>query len=156
MGSIREIRRSFCREFDVKKFLTTLSAVAVLATGFTGTMSGAASADDYRYRRHHGYYDRGYDHHRRNNTGEILGAGAIGLAAGALLGGALASDPYDRRVINEGPIYNEGPVNTYRRVPARSYRGYDHVSACAARYRTYDSRSDTFIGNDGYAHACRL
>jgi hypothetical protein len=31
-----------------------------------------------------------------------------------------------------------------------------HVDRCYARYRTYDHRSDTYIGYDGYPHRCRL
>jgi len=31
-----------------------------------------------------------------------------------------------------------------------------HETACAARYRSYDPASDTFMGNDGYRHECRL
>lgn len=142
----------------MKKFLTALCATAVLATGLIGTSVAPASADGYRsYRGYDRHYDdrRYYRHRRGNNTGEILGAGAIGLAAGALLGGALSSNSYNRGDINEGRVYNQGPVY-YRRAPVRTYRGYDHVSACESRYRTYDARSDTFIGYDGNAHPCRL
>lgn len=31
-----------------------------------------------------------------------------------------------------------------------------HVDRCYARYRTYDHRTDTFIGYDGLEHRCRL
>jgi len=31
-----------------------------------------------------------------------------------------------------------------------------HVDRCYARYRTYDHRSDTYIGYDGYPHRCTL
>ena len=31
-----------------------------------------------------------------------------------------------------------------------------HVDRCYARYRTYDHRSDTYIGFDGFPHCCRL
>ncbi len=57
-------------------------------------------------------------------------------------------------------------------VPARPvYRGprqaryYDdygtntrqaHVDACFDRYRSYDARTDTYIGNDGYRHRCNI
>lgn len=130
----------------MKKFWTSMVAATVLAGGIVASVSGPASADS-RYYRHRGGYDRHYGGHH-DDTGAILGAGAIGLAAGALIGGSLANSNSD--------VINEGPVQYRRSVPVRSYRGYDHVSACAARYRSYDSRSDTFIGNDGYEHACRL
>ena len=32
----------------------------------------------------------------------------------------------------------------------------DHVRACESRYRSYNARSDTFLGYDGFRHACRL
>jgi BA14K-like protein len=31
-----------------------------------------------------------------------------------------------------------------------------HVARCLARYRSYDPRSDTYIGYDGYERRCRL
>lgn len=31
-----------------------------------------------------------------------------------------------------------------------------HVDRCYARYRTYDHRTDTYIGFDGYPHRCKL
>jgi len=34
--------------------------------------------------------------------------------------------------------------------------GTSHVAACDARYRSYDLRTDTFMGYDGYRHRCRL
>jgi hypothetical protein len=42
------------------------------------------------------------------------------------------------------------------------YDGYyggsweSHVDRCYNRYRTYDHRTDTYIGYDGYPHRCRL
>ena len=29
-----------------------------------------------------------------------------------------------------------------------------HVAWCEATYRSYNPATDTFVGNDGYAHAC--
>lgn len=138
----------------MKKLLTSIMAVTVLATGFTGTLAGPAAAqyrDRYYRHRHYDHYDHHGGHGR--NTGAILGAGALGLAAGALLGGA-ASGSYGRRDIYEGRVYNEGPVGYRRVAPVRAYRGYNHYEACAARYRTYDARSDTYVGYDGNAHVC--
>ncbi|MEP9390286.1 BA14K family protein [Mesorhizobium sp. KR9-304] len=31
-----------------------------------------------------------------------------------------------------------------------------HVDRCYARYRTYNHRTDTYIGYDGYEHRCTL
>ena len=36
-----------------------------------------------------------------------------------------------------------------------AYRGGgDHVQWCYDRYRSYDARSNTFMGYDGYRHEC--
>ena len=32
----------------------------------------------------------------------------------------------------------------------------EHIHACMLRYRTYDSRSDSFVGKDGRRHVCRF
>jgi hypothetical protein len=34
------------------------------------------------------------------------------------------------------------------------YGGNDHVQWCLNRYRSYDPRSDTFLGYDGHRHVC--
>lgn len=31
-----------------------------------------------------------------------------------------------------------------------------HVQRCYARYRSYDHRTDSYLGHDGYYHRCRL
>ncbi len=133
-----------------------------------------------------GGYGRGYRSHRyRHGGGDALAAGAIGLGVGALLGSAIASRPYsDDRFYGEGYYGNgyygggyygrpgvvlEGPVvrerRTYRAArayddyrPARRIRssGYSHAEACAARYRTYDVETDTYIARPGVVRRCRL
>ena len=66
----------------------------------------------------------------RNDFRSNDGAAAIfGFAAGALTGA----------IISGGA--NVGSGNT---------------AACAARYRSYDARTNTFLGYDGMRHACRL
>ena len=112
------------------------------------------------------------------------GIGA-GVAAGALIGGALASpyyyggyyggpyyyaspyyaDPdyavdesYYSEPIGGGAYYGSSPY--YRGGYARDYRGAyaragnADVNYCARRYRSYDPRSGTFLGNDGRRHPC--
>lgn len=141
----------------MKTLIAALGAVAMTLTGIAATAT-PASADGY-YRHHGGYYG-GRGRHYRHGGGDALAAGAIGLGVGAIIGGALAApraydDGYYGRGYRGGYIVNEGPVSPrYRPVPV--YRGYSHVDACYARYRTYDARSNTFIGNDGRAHQCRL
>jgi len=67
-----------------------------------------------------------------------------GLAAGALIGGLLASRYY----------YGLGP---YYYTPGYYYDGPeldDAVAYCLQRFRSYDPRSETYLGFDGYRHPC--
>lgn len=78
------------------------------------------------------------------------GGGAFvgGLAAGALIGGALAAPYYYGP---PGPYYY-GPG--YAPAPAYAPPPGDAVSYCMQRYRSYDPNSGTFLGNDGRRHPC--
>jgi hypothetical protein len=78
--------------------------------------------------------DAHYYHHRHHHRG---GAAIAGFAAGAILGGALASRPY-------GYAYAPGPV----------YGGSDAVRYCMSRFKSYDPGSGTYLGYDGYRHPC--
>ena len=161
-----------------------LLAALTACTLVTGLGSTTAHADPWGYGPGRGYYDRDYGPpvHRRHrdrgfDAGDALVGGAIGLAAGALLGSALSApqpapapryvEPYGRPTYAAPsyvapPTYEDTiPARTYR--PARQARYYDdygsntrsdHVEACFARYRSYDPRSDTYLGHDGYRHRC--
>jgi hypothetical protein len=61
-----------------------------------------------------------------------------GAAAGAVIGGAIASQAYRY----PGPAYY---------VPG----GNDWLAYCSSRYRTFDPRTGTFMGYDGHRHPCR-
>src|SRR5262245_31900293 len=103
--------------------------------------------------------------------------GGAGVAAGALIGGALAApyyyggyyggpyyyaspyyadpyyvvdDSYYSEPIGGGAYYGSSPY--YRGAYARA--GNADVNYCARRYRSYDPRSGTFLGNDGRRHPC--
>jgi hypothetical protein len=73
-----------------------------------------------------------------------------GLVAGAVIGGALAAPGY---AYGPGPgyyddqYYDDGAVAV---VPG----GDDGVAYCMQTYRSYDPRSGTYLGNDGYRHPC--
>ncbi len=65
------------------------------------------------------------------------GAGvAAGVLGGLIVGGILAAPYYD------GPYYDRG------------YSGGDAVGYCMRRFRSYDPRSGTYVGYDGYRHSC--
>jgi len=83
------------------------------------------------------YYARGYrgPYYGGGYRGPYYGGGyyygddwALGaLAAGAILGGVLAAQPY---------------------------YGGDAVGYCMRRFKSYDPGSGTYLGYDGYRHSC--
>jgi|SRR6185437_15140196 hypothetical protein len=77
---------------------------------------------------YHPYYYHPYHHHYWG-PGPAIGAGILGFAAGAAIAGAAAN----------ARAYDDG-----------------HVQACLDAYRSYDPRSDTYLGYDGYRHRCDL
>ncbi|MBN9051709.1 MAG: BA14K family protein [Rhizobiales bacterium] len=112
-------------------------AVALALVGTT-TLAAVTPADaQWRGRHHH--------HHRGGGWG---GGGAVlgGLAAGALLGGAIAASRpgyYDY-----GPGYYAPPPAYYGPPPG------DDVAYCMNRFKSYDPASGTYLGYDGYRHPC--
>ncbi len=111
------------------------------------------------------------DYYRRHHHGDGVALGAAGLAAGVLLGSALASRP---RYVEEGPVYVEPdyvePVPVYQpraRVyvedpgyvqPVRELRPWSPAwrRYCSQRYRSFDPGTGTFIGYDGREHFCTV
>ncbi|MGV8936352.1 MAG: BA14K family protein [Allorhizobium sp.] len=135
----------------IRRFATYGITAAVVLTSFLPTQAmvlrapapvAAVQSDvvavDYYGRRHGGpgYYrgHRGYRHERpgyRQHNGLWFPLGAF--AAGAVIGGAL-SQP--------APVRRGAGINP---------RHYDW---CNARYRSYDSRSNTFQPNYGSRRPC--
>jgi hypothetical protein len=90
----------------------------------------------------------GYGYHRgwRGGRGAAIGAGVAGLAAGALIGGALASQA--------APAYGYGyPAYDYPPPPPPVPAG-DASDYCAQRYKSYDPGTGTYLGYDGLRHPC--
>ena len=72
-----------------------------------------------------------------------IAAGVIGgLAAGAIIGGAIANS--QRRYYEPPPYYGRA----YYPPPD------DAVAYCMQRFKSYDPRSGTYLGYDGYRHPC--
>ena len=125
------------------------SAQRVLATGHPYVGHG-----------HVGHWHGGYAH--GYGPGYGIGAGAAAVATGALIGGAIATQ-------NQGYYY---PQNQGYYYPAQTYSGYsdpgyvysdaapaaynngDSVTYCEQTYRSYDPASGSYLGYDGYRHAC--
>ncbi|WP_243368791.1 BA14K family protein [Microvirga solisilvae] len=87
------------------------------------------------YRRRH-YHDRHY-YHRRGN-GDALAAGAVGLAAGALIGAAIASQAQAQAAPPPPPGTVDPQMAAY----------------CARKYRSYDPATGTFMANNGMRYVC--
>jgi len=83
---------------------------------------------------HRGWGGRGYYGGYRGGWGGAAAGLGLGLATGAIIGGALASQPY---------AYEPAPVY-----------GGDVVAYCMSRFKSYDPASGTYLGYDGYRHPC--
>jgi len=104
---------------------------------------GDLPTDYVQYRRYgHRHYGRrrygyGRGYRRGPGVGAAVGAGVAGLAAGAILGGAIANSQ-----AQAAPVVVQGGGDPVA------------VAACARRFRSYDARSGTYLGNDGARHPC--
>ena len=129
-------------------FKTTILSAAIAAT--TLATLPAANADEWRHHRHH--------------NGDALAAGVLGLAAGALIVGALNNPQpsyYDPGYDDYDGYARPAPVRRYYAQPKVVYADryaepwtrawYEY---CSDRYRTFNARSGTFTGNDGEQHFC--
>jgi hypothetical protein len=90
-------------------------------------MSSAApsSIETVQYYGHgHRHYGHGH-HHHGGGAGALIG----GLAAGAIIGGAIAA----------------GQANA---------AAQQNAAYCSRRYRSYDPASGTYLNNDGYRYPC--
>ena len=133
-------------------FKTAILSAAVAAT--TLATLPAANAGDRHWRRHHG-------HHYNSGGNDLAVAGILGLAAGALAVGIASQPPaYSERVYVDR--YRDYPAAYDERnvVYADDYGGSmepwsrDWYEYCSNRYRSFNSRSGTFIGYDGREHFC--
>jgi hypothetical protein len=94
-------------------------------------------------RGHHGY--RGYGH----RGGYYRGGNWVGPAVGgALIGAIIANQAYS------APRYREEVV--YREVPVYRDAGRNDAAKrrCAAKYRSYDWRSETYVTYGGEVRSC--
>ncbi len=142
----------------MKSFLKTgMLSLAVAATTFAAVSTA----------------DAGHRHRHRNS--DAIAAGVVGLAAGAIVGGLLASPPRSERVYIDPPYrpaqpdYYAVPNRTYYPAPARTYYpsrpayyggGMEPWTGewyryCSSRYRSFDARTGTFMGYDGRRHFCQ-
>jgi BA14K-like protein len=93
----------------------------------------------------HGGYGHGY------GPGYGIGVGAAALATGALMGGAVATQNQGYYSDQNYPGYSPGYV--YDAAPV-AYNNGGSVAYCEQTYRTYDPASGSYLGYDGFRHAC--
>ncbi len=138
-------------------------------------------AHDRHFRHHHGNgpgWDRAYQgrrhHHKKpagrvNNNSDAVLLGVLGLAAGAIIAGALLSDPGPQpyhgkpgRGPDYGPsggwagsdYYPPAPVDDYAAGGAIEPWTEEWYRYCAQRYRSFKPATGTFRGYDGHDHFC--
>ncbi|MGF7161964.1 hypothetical protein FHS85_003607 [Rhodoligotrophos appendicifer] len=104
--------------------------IAVTAQG------GVSQATEVRYR-HHYYPHRYGPRYRYARPGFGHYYGGYYYSAPWWLGAGAYAAPQ--------PYYAPPPV---------VYGGGNHVQYCMNRYRSYDPRTDTYLGYDGYRHRC--
>jgi hypothetical protein len=150
----RRLKPGLAKEIDMKRLFKLTILSAALAATTLAAIPGAEAGDRWR--------------HRHNDNGDLVAAGVLGLAVGALAAGAATASP---RYYEPAPRYYEPdyvyvePRYNYRRVrPARVYVD-DYAGSlepwtpelyryCENRYRSFNPRSGTFTGYDGVQHFC--
>jgi hypothetical protein len=100
--------------------------------------------DRYGYKYRHAPRDRVIYRQHRVDPGATIAAGIFGMAAGALVAGALAPPP----------VYHYPHRVAPHRVAPR-YSSAD-IAYCSRKYRSFDPASFTFLGYDGRRHYCRI
>jgi len=157
-------------ETTMNHFLKTSILSVALAATTLATLPAASAGDRYHRR------DRDYVV-RQNSDGDLIAAGILGLAVGAVVAGALAQ-PEPKGPIYRGPAYDRDidrdyfplapGVADYEYAPegAGYGTGYEYASGlepwspgwfryCENRYRTFDPSTGTFTGYDGGQHFCQ-
>lgn len=105
---------------------------------------------------HWGPHHRRPKHRRHNNNGAALAAGIIGLAAGAVIIGALSQPRHAPPVRYHSPVRTPG---LHDPLPVRSVRYEPWTPAwyeyCAAKYRSFKPATGTFTTYGGEQRFCR-
>ncbi len=113
--------------------------------GSPGYVSGGVRSPTYASNNWSGGNWNGGWRHRRH------GGFWPGVAAGAFVGGALASSYYDPYYYDSYAYYDDG---YYDDGGVAVVAGGGDASYCAQRYRSYDPASGTYLGYDGLRHPC--
>ena len=108
-----------------------------------GYAGQSQTRSQYQYRGYAGGQGRGY----------ATGAGVAALAAGAIIGGVIASQNQGYYPVETYPVYSD-PGYVYGNVAPVEYSDGDSVAYCEQTYRSYNRASGTYLGYDGFRHPC--
>ncbi|MBM6579946.1 BA14K family protein [Microvirga sp. BT689] len=132
----------------MQKFMTALAGVAMLASAIPASATPVQTRalpqveEAYPNESYAQYYRRGYRpyyhdrYYYRRNNGAAVAAGVAGLAAGALIAGAISSQA--QAAAPQPPGVTDPQVAAY----------------CARKYRSYDPASGTFLAANGMRYVC--
>ena len=132
------------------------SAVLSVAVGAASLVPTLDASAGERWREHRPKYHS--SHNRHDQRGDMLAAGILGLAVGAIAAGAIA---------NQGNAFPDNASSGYF-PPAPDDYGDERYSYsaglepwspewdryCSQRYRSFDAETGTFRGYDGQDHFC--
>jgi BA14K-like protein len=103
----------------------------------------------------HGYAGHGAGRFARGyGPGYGIGVGAAAVATGALIGGAIATQNQGYYYPDQNyPGYSD-PGYVYSDAAPAGYENGGSVAYCEQTYRSYDPTSGSYLGYDGFRHAC--
>ncbi|GAA4662446.1 BA14K family protein [Bartonella pachyuromydis] len=113
---------------------------------------------------HHHHTHKHYE--SRNNSGEAIAAGLLGLAAGVILNNVFKKpeQPQTQIIYQKVPqaIYQQTPtsqviyevqsITTYP--PLQQSQVHDWLQYCKKKYRSFNPKTGTFRGSDGREYIC--
>ena len=123
--------------------MNRLLKITILTAAVAATTLTALIPADAHDRWHHGY-------RRHSDGGDLVAAGVLGLAVGAIAAGVLADDPPYR------PYYvePEPSVVYYQDQAQLEPWSPEWFRYCGDRYRSFNPDTGTFVGYDGDEHFC--
>jgi hypothetical protein len=134
----------------MRKFVTTLVGAAMLVTALPVHAASLQSRPvpqidkAYPNESYAQYYRRGYRpyyrdrYYYRRDNGAAVAAGVAGLAAGALIAGAIANQAQAQPAAPPPPGTVDPQMAAY----------------CARKYRSYDPATGTFLATNGLRYVC--
>ncbi|APH73098.1 BA14K family protein [Aquibium oceanicum] len=132
------------------------SLVLSLAVGAASLVPTLDASAGERWREQRPKYHS--SHNRHDQRGDMIAAGLLGLAVGAIAAGAIANQqntyaaPVDTGYFPAAPAdYDEQRYSYAAGLEPWTAEWYRY---CSQRYRSFDAQTGTFRGYDGQDHFC--